>query len=629
MKSYGFRLATLAGVIVAFTSAVAYAEPRLAKFFGDNMVIQRGVPAHVWGEGNSNSSVHVSLGTQRVTTKVHGDRTWEATLAPLPVGGPYTLSVECEGSVTAITNVLCGDVWLCSGQSNMQLPVKEVERAEQKIALVEQPNVRLCMVAKSPSPKAVSSADIRWSVYAPESVRNFSAVACFFVSELRKDPALAQVPIGVVDSSFGGTTCEAWIPERALARFSPKDLHDSMFGIKPGNIFNGMIAPLGPAAFTGVVWYQGESNSAHPEIYPQLLATMIAEWRKQFAQPKLPFFIIQLPEYANLWEGFYWPWLREMQARAVDLIPNTALVVGINTTEGFNLHPKEKLELGRRAALLARRITYGEDIVAQGPIFKIAQVEGSRIRVVFDTGGDALASRGAGPIQGFALAGADGEYRFADAEIEGNSVLVKSLEVPQPRTVRYAWAGMPHASLMNRTGLPAAPFRTDTLPYSNVEIQTQLLTRRVATSSYEIIIDANGMVTSLVFHGAQFLSNEPGPLGGTSIPTFWGPRALVDIRDIGPRLLSCRDDEVTFNLAFEERSMQWTIQNRSKDAITFHLALSPFVKAPDPIADGKVTLARGSATISLEDVDSMTNTPTGLLLSSRIKAGASKTFSWK
>jgi hypothetical protein len=183
--------------------------------------------------------------------------------------------------------------------------------------------------------------------------------------------------------------------------------------------------------------------------------------------------------------------------------------------------------------------------------------------------------------------------------------------------------------LMNRSGLPAAPFRTDTLPYTNVEIQKQRVTRRVATSDYEIVIDANGMPTSVLFHGAQFLSNEPGSAGGTSIPTFWGPRALVNIREVGPKLLSCSDDEVTFNLTFEEKSMQWTIQNRSKEAITFRLALSPYVKSPDSVVDGKVTLARGTAAITLEGFDSITNTPTGALLISQVKAGAAKSISWR
>jgi len=625
----GFHLAILVTGIAAAASGIAQAELRLATVFGNNMVIQRGLKVHVWGECNSNSSVQVSLGTQRSTGIAQSDGTWQVTLNRVPVGGPYTLSVASDGSMTTVTNVLCGDVWLCSGQSNMQLPVKDVDPVEQKVALVDRPGVRLCAVAKTPSPKPLSSADIRWSVCTPDSARNFSALACFFVSELLKAPTLANVPIGLVDSSFGGTTCEGWIPEPALASFDPKDLHNSMFGIKPANLYNAMIAPLGQSAFKGVVWYQGESNSAHPEAYPKLLATMISEWRKQFTQPALPFFIIQLPDYANLWEGFYWPWIREMQAKAVDQIPNTALVVGMNTTDGFNLHPKEKLEIGRRTALLARRIIYGEDIVAHGPVFKSAQVEGPTVRVLFDTGGEPLASKVAGGVKGFSLAGAEGEYRFADAVIDGDSVIVQSGEVPQPKTVRYAWAAMPQASLINRAGLPAAPFRTDTLAHSNVEIQAQQVTRRVATSAYEIVIDANGMATSLVIQGAQFLSNEAGAAGGGKIPGFWGPKALTNIREIGPRLLACSDDDVTLQMAFDEKSMLWTFTNRGKDPISYQLALSQSVRAPDSLTDGKATVTRGGVSLTLNGFDSITNTPTGAVLISQINAGSAKTLSLK
>jgi hypothetical protein len=486
--------------------------------------------------------------------------------------------------------------------------------------------VRLCSVPKVPSAKPLSSAGIRWQVCTPAAAREFSAVAYFFACELLKDPALTNVPLGVVDSSFGGTTCEGWIPQPALAKFDAGDLHDSLFNIKPANLYNGMIAPLGRTAFKGVVWYQGESNAAHPATYPAFLQTMIAEWRRQFGEPNLPFLIVQLPEYANLWEGFYWPWIREMQARAVQSIPNTALVVGIDTTDGFNLHPKEKLEIGRRAALLARQVAYGEDLVASGPAFQSASVEGSSMRVRFDTEHDGLASTLSNGVAGFALAGADGTYYFAKAGIEGDSVVVHAEEVPHPETVRYAWGAVPQATLVNRSGLPAAPFRTDTLPCSNVELQKQQLTRRVATSAYEIVIDGDGMPVSLIVNGAQFLSNEPGTAGGGSIPGFWGPKALTNIRELGPRLLSCSDEDVTLQMAFDEKSMRWTFRNEGRDPLTFQLALSPFVKVPAALDDGKATLRRGNAILQLEGFDTITNTPTGPVLSCAIKAGAAKSI---
>lgn len=602
------------------------AELRFADIFGHNMVIQRDQPIHVWGASAPEVGVQVRLGDQAGDGRAGADGRWEVTLQPVPAGGPYTLTATANGRSQTLTNVLSGDVWLCSGQSNMQWPVKDVDPGEQKVVLIERPNLRLCSVARVPSAKPVSSANIQWQVCNPDSVRDFSAVSSFFASELLKDPALAEIPLGVVDSSFGGTTCEAWIPEPALANFAPKDLHDSFLGFKPAQHYNGMIAPLGHTRFKGVLWYQGESNCAHPETYPALLATMISEWRRQFGQPSLPFLVVQLPEYAHSMEGFYWPWIREMQAQAVNSISNTALVVSLQTTDGFDLHPKEKREIGRRAALLARRVAYGEKVVAQGPVFRAAKVEGSTIRVTLDTGGDRLASTARAGVRGFTVAGADGEYYAAEARIEGDCVVVWSDEVPRPQTVRYAWAALPQGTLINQSGLPAAPFRTDQLPYSNVEIQAQRITRRVATSAYEIVIDANGMPTSLLVHGAQFLSNEPGAAGGGCIPGFWGPKVLTTIREVGPRLLACSDADVTLQMAFEEHSLRWTFTNRGKDAITFELALSPHVRAPDSLAEGQATVTRGSASLTLTGFDSITNTPTGTVLISQVKSGSVNTI---
>jgi len=604
----------------------AKAEVRLPKIFGSNMVMQRDHPVRVWGKSTPDAGVRVSLGSRQATVRAGADGAWQVSLEPVAVGGPYTLTATAEGDSVILTNILCGDLWLCSGQSNMQLPVKEVNPLEKTNALVERTNVRLCSIAKGSSAKPLGSADAQWRVYTPEGALDFSAVACFFAAELVKDPALTNVPIGLVDSSFGGTTCEAWIPEPALASFQVKDLHDSMFGIKPAQIYNAMIAPLGETSFKGVLWYQGESNSAHPETYPALLGTMISEWRKQFGEPHLPFFIVQLPEYANLWEGYYWPWLRETQATAVKSIPGTALVVSLGTTDGFNLHPKEKQEIGRRAALLARRVAYGENVVALGPFFKSATVEGSALRVAFDTGGAGLASTVPDRVTGFAVAGTKGEYFFAEGRIEGDSVVVRSDEVSQPQTVRYAWAAMPQASLINHAGLPAAPFRTDKLPCANVEIQKQRTPRRVATATYEVVISPDGMPTSLLFHGRQFLSNEPGTAGGGSIPGFWGSRTLDRIREIGPRVLTCSDDDVTLQMDFDEASLQWTISNRGKDLLTFQIALSPQVKLLEAVSEGTATLVRGTNRVILNGIDSSTNMPTGLWLISLVKAGTSKSI---
>jgi sialate O-acetylesterase len=246
------------------------------------------------------------------------------------------------------------------------------------------------------------------------------------------------VPLGVIDSSFGGSLCEAWVPRPALAGFAPSDLRPSLFGAGPSELYNAMIAPLGRAPIRGVVWYQGEGNSGRPAIYPRLLKALIAAWRDRFQTPDLPFIVIQLPDWAAGSDGLSWAWIREAQANAVRETPHTALAVGIETTDGFDLHPRQKAEVGRRAALLALHDVYGRPVVARGPIFREARAEGGMLRVAFDTAGDGLVARGGGPIRGFAVAGADGKYHYADAALDGDEVVLRSEAVPSPATVRYA-----------------------------------------------------------------------------------------------------------------------------------------------------------------------------------------------
>jgi len=616
-------------VTLAQTALPLRAELSLPGVFGSNMVVQRNQRVQVWGQSPPQATVQVRFGPRHADVKAGPDGAWQVSLAPLDAGGPYALTVSDGTETVTLTNVLCGDLWLCSGQSNMQLAVKETDPGEQESALKDRPNLRFCTVAKTFSDKPLATADMRWRACTPDSAREFSAVGCYFACELLKDPALAKVPIGVMDSSFGGTMCEAWIPHPALAGFQTNDLHDSMFGIKPAYLYNAMIAPLGHTAFKGAIWYQGEGNAGHPETYPALLGTMIGEWRKQFGEPGLPFLIIQLPEFASLWGDHYWSWIRESQAKVAQSVPHTGLVVSLGTADGFNLHPKRKLEIGRRAARLARRLAYGENLAGQGPVFRSATVTGSALRVAFDTEHDGLAGAGDGGVKGFAVAGRDGIYHFADARIDGDAVVVQSPEVPQPETVRYAWEGVPLATLSDHSGLPAAPFRTDSQTYTDVEVQKTPVTRRVATPAYEIEINASGMPSSLVFRGAQFISNEAGTAGGGSIPGFLGPQALSEIHEDGPALLTCENDNVTLRMAFAETSMNWMIHNQGKDPITFQLALSPLVKVTGQPESGAVTLARGTNLLTVQGFDSLTDTPTGPRLSCQVKAGASQKISLK
>ncbi len=549
------RSAAVMLLILATASPTWAAGIQLGAPFHDHMVVQRDRPIRVWGEATSGSSIEVRLGPLLATATAAPDGRWSVTLKALSAGGPLVLSAQSGGVKAEVADVLIGDVWLCSGQSNMQMTLKECDGGpEAANAAGTLANLRLCSIGRRASASPESGGDIRWRVASRDSARDFSGVAFFFAAELLADPALRGVPVGVIDASFGGTMCEAWVPAEALAGFAREELRDSMFGIAPSALYNGMIAPLGKAPIKGVVWYQGEGNSDRPSHYPGLLAALFASWRNRFETPDLPFIVIQLPDFAPGWGGLSWAWMREAQATAVRATEHASLAVGIATNDGSDLHPRQKREIGRRAALLALHDVYGRPVVARGPEFRRARPEGHSIRVTFDTAGDGLASRGGGSIRGFAVAGADGRYRYAHATVDGDAVVLRGEAVPAPLTVRYAWAGAPGANLVNRSGLPAVPFRTDTTTQTDADIQRQPVSRLVRTKFYEAAIGGDGSVTSLIVGGKQFLSNDPGWAGGTTVTGGWTPRNLADVREPGPGCISCADGDVSLVLEFGEQA---------------------------------------------------------------------------
>jgi len=612
-------------LVLALASAAQAAEVRLGAPFGDHMVVQRDRPLRVWGQAGPGADVDVRFGSRRATTTAGPDGRWEAALEPLPAGGPHVLSATAGGATAEVGDVLVGDVWLCSGQSNMQMTLKDCDggpaAADAAGALT---NLRLCSVARRASPVPEASAEVRWRAAAPESVRDFSAVGFYLAAALLGDPALKDVPVGVVDSSFGGSMCEAWVPREALAGFAPAGLRVSLFGAGPSGLYNAMIAPLGRAPIKGVVWYQGEGNADRPGSYPRLLKALVASWRDRFETPDLPFVVIQLPDWAAGSNGLSWAWIREAQAAAVRATPHTSLAVAIDTTDGFDLHPRQKAEVGRRVALLALRDVYRRPVAASGPVFRQARAEGDSLRVTFETAGDGLVSRGGGPVRGFAVAGADGKYFYADATIEGDTILLRSDRAPAPKTVRYAWAGVPAATLANRSGLPAAPFRTDDLPPPDADVHRQPVARHVRMKSYEVTIDGNGSVTSLGVGGKQFLSNDLGGAGGTSVPGWFGPRNLADVRDPGPGLVSCGDNDITLLLQFGEKGMEWAVTNQGKDEIKFRIALGPRVSVGGRGGPGPLTLTRGKASLTVAGVDAVTDSDDGPVLVTAVAGRATK-----
>jgi sialate O-acetylesterase len=587
----------------------ATAGVRLASPFANHMVLQRDKPLPVWGTADAGADVTVTLGERRATTRADNTGHWSVAVDALPAGGPLVLSAAASGSTAAVDDVLIGDVFLCSGQSNMQYGLGEAADFA-AVTAKSLPKLRLGKVALNAAAEPRDRFDLKWQAASPASAKKFSALAYCMAYELyRQNPKLADVPIGMLEDCMGATVIESWLPKPALATFDPKTLAMSMFGIGPSVLYNGMIAPLGRMPLAGVIWYQGEGNAGEPARYAQYLPLLIKSWREQLGQPELPFMIVQLPDYAPDWGGVYWQWIRESQANAATAAPHAGYVVTINTNDGWNLHPQGKHEIGRRLAMLAREVVYHEPVHGRSPTFRSAKVDGGSVRVTFDTDGSTLTS-GTAPVDGFTVAGDDGVYHTATALIDGpETVVLSSPAVPAPTTVRYAWAGVPRSTLSSAAGLPAAPFRTDDHPVAkrHGEIQQSPVAYVFKSPRYRLTIDGDGRATSLVVGYKQLLSNADAPWGGTSLTAGNGARHLSDITPDGADALHCKGDNVSADLRFDDKSIHWTIANHGgKDAVRLRVALSPQVRVEDEGAKGTVVVRRKEIAVTFTGIDRVT-----------------------
>ena len=468
------------------------ADLKLHSLFSDNMVLQRGMAVPVWGWAAPGEEVTVAVGGRKKSAKAGANGKWKVSLDALKAGGPYEVRISGKTSVT-LRNVLVGDVWICSGQSNMQWPVSRADNAAQEIATAHWPKIRLFSVPRVPADSPQENVVGSWSPCSPETVGGFSAVGYYFGRELQ--PAI-DVPVGLIHTSWGGTAAELWT-RREVFESSPglKDLvafYEKRKASYPkaverwkaaaakakaegkkaprrprqfkdaSSLYNGMIAPLIPFAIKGAIWYQGESNAGQPQIYRTLFPTMIRNWREDWAQGDFSFLFVQLANWrARKAEPVESKWaeLREAQLRTLSL-PKTGMAVIIDIGEANDIHPRNKQDVGRRLALSARKVAYGEDLVHSGPIYRSMKVEGNKARLAFDHVGSGLVARG-GSLRGFSIAGGGGKFSWASAEIQGEEIVVWSEGISAPKAVRYAWADNPACNLYNAEGLPASPFRTD------------------------------------------------------------------------------------------------------------------------------------------------------------------------
>ncbi|HEY3627982.1 MAG TPA: sialate O-acetylesterase [Terracidiphilus sp.] len=490
-----WRLLLLAGL---FSSTISSAQVTLPKIISDHMVIQRDLPVHVWGRATPGEQVSVIFRDETRVVTANGLGRWNAYLKPGSAGGPFEMTVKASnGNAPSIVihDVLVGDLWVASGQSNMEFEMRKASTAATDLPNAGNPRIRLLMVKKRAADYPQDDVDTEgWGLSTPETAKDFSAVAWYFAREVEQKE---HVPVGVIDSTWGGTVAESWVRLTALGEdpaLNPlfasrgnmldkaadseaeiKDQrrqqdeakaagrpvpqfpwHPPLASWGPGLLWNGMIAPLTPLPIRGALWYQGESNSALERfpIYNRIMRALIEDWRRQWGVGAFPFLYVQISNFKST-PREDWASLRQQQVDTLGL-RNTAMAVTIDIGNPDDVHPTNKVDVGHRLALAARALSYGEDVNFWGPMFRQAAPEGGSIRAWFDHGKGMTAR--AGEATGFEVAGADGKFSPAAAKIEGETVVASSPDVPSPLYVRYGWANSPQCNLFNREGLPASPF---------------------------------------------------------------------------------------------------------------------------------------------------------------------------
>lgn len=456
---------------------VLMADVKLPHIFSDGMVLQRNQPIAVWGWADPGEQVKVNLNNQRQETTAGADGKWKVKLSSEEAGGPFQLVVSGKNTVT-LSDVLIGEVWICSGQSNMGFTVARSDHAEQEIASANYPQIRHVSIPRKTAGVPLDDIEepLEWQEANPQNVGNFTAVGYFYARELYKE---LKVPIGLINTSWGGTMVETWISKEALEKDKslkrairtyervPADTirQNTNPNRYPTLLFNAMINPLIPFTVKGAIWYQGESNASRAYEYRTSFPMMITDWRKRWGLGDFPFYFVQLASYkaagGTSAMGSTWAELREAQHLTLSL-PRTGEAVTIDIGETNDIHPRNKQDVGKRLAAIALHDSYGKNVVYSGPGYKKHKVSGDQVTIYFDHVHGGLAAHGSEDVVGFEIAGADQHFYSAEARIEGETIVVSSPSVTNPKAVRYAWADDPGTSnLFNVDGFPAVPFRTD------------------------------------------------------------------------------------------------------------------------------------------------------------------------
>ena len=497
------------------TQTGAYSDVTLPRVIGSNMVLQRDMQAPIWGWASPGEEVMVTLSAEAegvepistTTAVADAEGNWQIKLPAMAAGGPYTLQIKGSNTLE-LTNVLFGEVWVCSGQSNMQWSVNASKDNEAEIAAAMYPKIRLFYIPRVPSGLLQKDVEADWYETTPETIPQFSAVAYYFGRKLYKN---LDVPIGLINTSWGGTRIEPWTPPIGLAgvpalaaiskevediqvnyraqlrkkmdaieawiaetrkalendaqlRQMPDNTHPLAHQGRPTSLYNGMVHPIVPYAIRGALWYQGESNLRDGMIYHEKMKALINGWREVWGQGDFPFYFVQLAPFnygGRNASPFFLPQIWEAQTATLAL-PNTGMAVTTDIGNLRDIHPRNKQDVGRRLALWALAKDYGRnDVTYSGPLYKSMTVEGNTIRLAFDHIGSGLASRDDEPLIRFQIAGEDKEFVEANATIDGDTVVVSSDAIANPVAVRFGWHQSAEPNFINKEGLPASPFRTD------------------------------------------------------------------------------------------------------------------------------------------------------------------------
>lgn len=485
------------------------AELKLPAIIGPNMVLQRDMENPIWGWAEPGASISVFIGEQSHKATADDSGRWQVKLAPLEASAePVTMTFKSNDEELVLENILVGEVWICSGQSNMQWQVSQANDSDLETATAKFPNIRLISVPQVGTQELQNDFAGKWDVCSPETVGEFSAVGYFFGRQLHQT---LDIPIGLIDNAWGGSAAEAWVARDVIEadpRFSayieewkkteasfdydkamadwkvkadaakaegkpaPRAPSNVLAGQhRPGNLWAGILHPTIGYGIRGVIWYQGESNAGRAYQYDDLFSLMITEWRKAWEIGDFPFYWVQLADFMAEQEApaeSAWAELREAQTNTLAL-PNTGQAVIYDLGEGRDIHPRDKQNVAKRLARIALAKDYGQTLVYQGPTFKSLEVAGDKAVVTFENVGGGLYTFDTKEATGFAVAGEDKIWHKGVGIVKGpDKVEVSSPAVSVPVAVRYAWADNPVANLKSKEGLPATPFRTDDWPLSTL-----------------------------------------------------------------------------------------------------------------------------------------------------------------